>query len=98
STMLQIARGLLIQGYPSMGSWLSYGLGSMNQNLPGYVVMLDPRGGPISGAANWSSGFMPATYQGTVFRASGQPILNLDSASGMPPDMQRDLIRTANVL
>jgi len=77
---------------------LSYGLGAMNQNLPGYVVMLDPRGGPISGAANWSSGFMPATFQGTVFRASGQPILNLDSASGLTPEMQRDLISTANAL
>ena len=98
SAMLQMNSGRIIQGHPSMGSWLSYGLGSMNQNLPGYVVMLDPRGGPISGAANWSSGFMPATYQGTVFRASGQPILNLDSASGMTASMQRDLITTANVL
>ncbi|MSU85709.1 MAG: DUF1501 domain-containing protein [Pedosphaera sp.] len=98
SAMLQMNSGRIIQGYPSIGSWLSYGLGSMNQNLPGYVVMLDPRGGPISGAANWSSGFMPAAYQGTVFRASGQPILNLDSASGLTGPMQRDLISTANAL
>jgi hypothetical protein len=98
SAMLQMNSGRIIQGHPSMGSWLSYGLGSMNQNLPGYVVMLDPRGGPISGAANWSSGFMPAAYQGTVFRASGQPILNLDSASGMTDSMQHDLIQTANAL
>src|SRR5437667_1987116 len=98
SAMLQMNSGRIIQGYPSMGSWLSYGLGSMNQNLPGYVVMLDPRGGPISGAANWSSGFMPAAYQGTVFRSSGQPILNLSSASGVTPEMQRDLITTANKL
>src|SRR5712671_6524501 len=82
SAMLQMNSGRIIQGYPSVGSWLSYGLGSMNQNLPGYVVMLDPRGGPISGAANWSSGFMPASYQGTVFRSSGQPILNLSDTSG----------------
>src|SRR6185436_10728358 len=79
SAMIQMNSGRVIQGYPSVGSWLSYGLGTMNQNLPGYVVMLDPRGGPISGAANWSSGFMPAAFQGTVFRASGQPILNLES-------------------
>ncbi len=98
SAMLQMNSGRIIQGYPSIGSWLSYGLGSMNQNLPGYVVMLDPRGGPISGAANWSSGFMPAAYQGTVFRASGQPILHLDSASGLTGPMQRDLISTANAL
>jgi hypothetical protein len=98
SAMLQMNSGRIIQGYPSIGSWLSYGLGSMNQNLPGYVVMLDPRGGPISGAANWSSGFMPAAYQGTVFRSSGQPILNLSSNSGRTPEMQRDLITTANEL
>jgi hypothetical protein len=98
SAMLQMNTGRIIQGYPSIGSWLSYGLGSENQNLPGYVVMLDPRGGPISGAANWSSGFMPAAYQGTVFRAAGQPILNLESASGLTPMMQRDLIQSANAL
>ncbi len=98
SAMLQMNSGRIIQGHPSMGSWLTYGLGSLNQNLPGYVVMLDPRGGPISGSANWSSGFMPAAYQGSVFRAGGQPILNLDSASGLTPPMQRDLISTANAL
>ena len=98
SAMLQMNSGRILQGYPSMGSWLAYGLGSVNQNLPGYVVMLDPRGGPISGAANWSSGFMPAAYQGTVFRSSGQPILDLDSSSGLTPEMQRDLIDTANEL
>jgi hypothetical protein len=98
SAMLQLNSGRVIQGYPSMGSWLAYGLGTLNQNLPGYVVMLDPRGGPISGAANWSSGFMPAAYQGTVFRSSGQPILNLQDSSGLPPEMQHDLIETANEL
>ena len=96
--MLQMNSGRILQGWPSVGSWLAYGLGSENQNLPGYVVMLDPRGGPISGAANWSSGFMPAAYQGTVFRSAGQPILNLDSASGLTSEMQRDLISTGNEL
>jgi hypothetical protein len=98
SAMLQMNSGRVIQGYPSIGSWLAYGLGSINQNLPGYVVMLDPRGGPISGAANWSSGFMPAAYQGTVFRSAGQPILDLSDSSGLPAEMQRDLITTANDL
>src|SRR4030095_9353397 len=60
SAMLQMNSGRIIQGSPALGSWLSYGLGTSNQNLPGFVVMLDPRGGPISGASNWSSGFMPA--------------------------------------
>jgi len=96
SAMLQMNSGRIIQGYPSIGSWLSYGLGNENQNLPSYVVMLDPRGGPISGAQNWSSGFMPASYQGTVFRASGQPILNLGSSQGTTTSMQRDLIDTIN--
>ncbi|MFO1501876.1 MAG: DUF1501 domain-containing protein [Verrucomicrobiota bacterium] len=96
SAMLQMNSGRIIQGYPSMGSWLAYGLGTVNQNLPGYVVMLDPRGGPISGAANWSSGFMPAAFQGTVFRSAGQPILNLSNASGNTPEMRRHLISMAN--
>jgi hypothetical protein len=98
SAMLQMNSGRILQGYPSLGSWLGYGLGSENQNLPGYVVMLDPRGGPISGATNWSSGFMPAAYQGTVFRATGQPILNLSGTSGDTPQMQRDQIDTINAL
>ncbi len=98
SAMIQMNSGRIIQGYPSLGSWLHYGLGTLNQNLPGYVVMLDPRGGPISGAANWSSGFMPAAHQGTVFRASGQPILNLEPPPGYTPEIQHDLIETANAL
>ena len=98
SAMIQMNSGRTIQGYPSIGSWLAYGMGNLNRNLPGYVVMVDPRGGPISGAANWSSGFMPATYQGTVFRSSGQPILNLSPQSGMTSRMQRDQIDTLNAL
>jgi hypothetical protein len=98
SAMLQMNSGRIIQGHPSIGSWLGYGLGTENQNLPGYVVMLDPRGGPISGASNWSSGYMPAAFQGTVFRSSGQPILNLASAGDVTAAMQRDQIDTANEL
>lgn len=98
AAMIQMNSGRIIQGHPSLGSWLDYGLGTLNQNLPGYVVMLDPRGGPISGSANWSSGFMPAAYQGTVFRSTGQPILNLDPAAGYTSAMQRDVIDSANAL
>lgn len=98
AAMIQMNSGRIIQGHPSLGSWLDYGLGTVNQNLPGYVVMLDPRGGPISGSANWSSGFMPAAHQGTVFRSSGQPILNLDPAAGTTSAMQRELIDAANGL
>ena len=60
--------GRILSGNPCLGSWVTYGLGSENKNLPGFVVMLDPTGGPISGAKNWSSGYMPACYQGTVLR------------------------------
>lgn len=96
SAMLQMNSGRILQGYPSMGAWMAYGLGSINQNLPGYVVMLDPRGGPISGAVNWSSGFMPAAYQGTVFRSTGQPILNLAAPPGRTSQMQREQISAIN--
>jgi hypothetical protein len=78
------------QGYPSLGSWVTYGLGTVNQNLPGYVVLLDHRGGPISGPPNWGSGFMPATYQGTHFRTSGEPILNLEPPKGVTAAQQRN--------
>ncbi|MDB5313109.1 MAG: hypothetical protein JWO38_7311, partial [Gemmataceae bacterium] len=98
SAMVQMNSGRLVQGSPSVGSWLTYGLGTPNRNLPGYVVMLDPRGGPISGAVNWSAGFMPAAYQGTVFRAAGQPVLNLGSAAGDTVGQQRDRIDAINAL
>ncbi len=98
SAMIQMNSGRIIQGYPSMGSWLGYGLGSENRNLPGYVVMLDPRGGPISGAANWSSGFMPAAYQGTHLRSKGDPILDLSAKGGETREMQRDQIDTLAAL
>lgn len=83
--MIQLNSGRIIQGHPSMGSGIDYGLGTINQNLPRYVVMLDQRGGPISGEANWSSGFMPASYQGTVLRSSGQAVLDLDSSPTSRP-------------
>ena len=86
SAMMQMNSGRILQGHPCLGSWVSYGLGTLNENLPGYVVMLDPRGGPIAGAANWSSGYMPAAYQGTVFRSTGQPILNLSPSTGVDRD------------
>src|SRR5207249_10266350 len=94
SAMIQLNSGRIVQGYPSMGSWLNYGLGNENANLPGYVVMLDPRGGPISGAANWSSGYMPAQYEGTIFRSQGTPILDLARPDGTSQPAQRRLLDT----
>jgi hypothetical protein len=89
SGLLQMNTGMVRQGFPSLGSWVTYGLGSENRNLPGYVVLLDHRGGPINGPPNWSSGFMPAGFQGTQFRASGEPILNLQPPSAVSPEQQR---------
>lgn len=94
SAMLMMNSGSLQSGKPSLGSWVNYGLGSMNANLPGYVVMLDKTGGPISGAKNWSSGYMPASFQGTVFRSKGEPILNLKNSANMPRVEQRTLLDT----
>src|SRR5690349_364674 len=92
SAMLMMNSGRLLSGSPCIGSWLNYGLGSENEDLPGFVVMLDPRGGPISGAKNWSAGFMPATYQATVMRSQGNPILDLKPREGMSVDAQRRLL------
>ena len=92
SALLQINSGRILQGHPTLGSWLTYGLGSENQNLPGYVVMLDPRGGPTSGAANWSSGYMPAAYQGTVLRSQEPAILNLQPSDRSTRQQQRQEI------
>lgn len=77
SALVAMNTGSTFIGRPSLGSWVTYGLGSDNDSLPSYVVLLDKRGGPISGQPNWSSGFMPATQQGTLFRPIGDPILDL---------------------
>ena len=92
SAMLMMNSGSLLSGKPSLGSWVNYGLGSLNENLPGYVVMLDKTGGPISGAKNWTSGYMPASYQGVVFRSQGNPILNLENNHGLSRVQQRSLL------
>ncbi len=99
SGCLQMNTGSIFIGKPSLGSWLSYGLGSLNRNLPAYVVMTDPRGGPIGSASNWSAGYMPAAYQGTLFRGSGSPLLDLDTPAGVTNASQRrslDLLKTLN--
>ena len=63
--------GLIVSGRPSLGSWVAYGLGTENQNLPAYVVLPDPGGLPVDGIRNWSSGWMPPLFQGTPFRSEG---------------------------
>lgn len=92
SAMLMMNSGRLLSGSPCLGSWINYGLGTVNENLPGFVVMLDPRGGPISGPKNWSSGYMPASYQATVMRSQGTPILDLAPPEGLSLSAQRRLL------
>ena len=89
SAMLQMNSGSVFQGKPCLGSWVTYGLGTENRDLPSFVVLLDPRGGPIGGAPNWGAGFMPATYQGTQFRTQGDPVLNLSPRAPVTRDEQR---------
>ena len=89
SALIQMNTGSLFQGKPCLGSWTTYGLGTENRDLPAFVVLLDPRGGPIGGQPNWGSGYMPATYQGTRFRTEGDPILNLSPRAPVTRDEQR---------
>ena len=82
--------GSIQMGFPSVGSWVTYGLGTENQNLPGFVVVLDQKGGPYAGPPNWQAGFLPAAYQGTVFRSKGDPILDLSApANFMSVEQER---------
>jgi hypothetical protein len=82
--------GSIRMGFPSMGSWIVYGLGSESQNLPAYMVMLE--GGTKAGPPVYGSGFLPATYQGTVIRDKGDPFLNIRPPAGMTVDEQRQML------
>ncbi|MBI1789777.1 MAG: DUF1501 domain-containing protein [Acidobacteria bacterium] len=75
--IFQMSTGFVFQGFPSVGSWISYGLGSANENLPSFVVLPDPRGLPPCGVANWGNGFLPAAHQGAVFGGESAPIADL---------------------
>jgi hypothetical protein len=79
-------------GRPSMGSWLTYGIGSESQNLPGFVVLMSGPRGPRGGSALWSSGFLPTTFQGVPFRSGGDPILDLANPPGVSAERQRKVI------
>ena len=91
--LFQMNTGFILAGRPSMGSWASYGLGSENSSLPSFVVMWDHRGGPIGGAQNWTSGFLPAAYQGTPLRSVGQPIVDLHPSQSLKPGQQELRLR-----
>ncbi|HZO55832.1 MAG TPA: DUF1501 domain-containing protein [Bryobacteraceae bacterium] len=93
SGCLQMNTGSILIGKPSIGAWVTYGLGSANESLPSFVVMTDPRGGPIGSASNWTAGYMPAAYQGTLFRSTGAPLLDLH-----PPVDDRTQRRSLDLL
>jgi hypothetical protein len=88
-SVCQMNTGSILAGRPSIGAWLTYGLGSANKNLPSYVVLTDDRD-PLGGSNNWNSGFLPAVYQGTQFRRGDTPILDLKPPSGISDEQQRN--------
>jgi hypothetical protein len=85
-------------GRPSMGSWVTYGLGSESENLPGFVVFSSGKKGPSGGNSNWGSGFLPTVYQGVQFRGSGDPVLYLSNPRGVDQELQRDSLETLRTL
>lgn len=91
-SVYQMNTGSILMGHPSFGSWLAYGLGTENENMPAFVVLPDPRGGLKGGPAAWGNGFLPAVYQGTTMRAGKTPILNLNSPAGISDQRQRSTL------
>ena len=99
AAVFQMNTGFVVPGNPSLGAWLTFGLGTENQNLPAYVALPDFRSIPFSGAQQWGSGYLPATFQGTVLRWNGEPIRDLDTPQGLTPEArstQIDLLRSFN--
>lgn len=87
--LYKIHSGSEFTGRPSLGAWVSYGLGTENRNLPAYVVLDDPLGLPVNGVDNWRSGYLPPVHQGTRFRSTGSPVLNLKPDESEPDDVRR---------
>ena len=87
-SVCQMNTGDILAGRPALGAWVTYGLGTANKNLPTFVVLTDDKE-VLGGPKNWSSGFLPATYQGTQFRQGDTPILNLKPAEGVTDERQR---------
>jgi hypothetical protein len=93
SALRLIHSGRAFAGMPTWGSWVTYALGSDNENLPAYVVLSDPGGLPVDGERNWSAGWLPAVYQGTPFRSGKSPVLNLQTPPGMSSEGRRNQLR-----
>jgi hypothetical protein len=100
AAVFQMNTGFVTPGNPSLGAWLTYGLGTENQNLPAYVALPDFRSIPFSGSQQWGSGFLPASYQGTVLRWKGEAIRDLKPPADVPDEAlndQRELLRRFNL-
>ncbi|EDL62196.1 DUF1501 domain-containing protein [Gimesia maris] len=95
---LMMLSGSDLQGRPTLGSWLNYGLGSESENLPGYVVLATLGRGLPGGASSWSSGFLPSQYAGTLFRNQGSPVLNLANPPEISASAQMRSLQTINEL
>jgi len=96
--LYQMNTGRTLMGHPSLGAWLLYGLGSENENLPAYVVMLDPDGTTVGGPPCWGSGYFPPVFQGTLFRPGKTPIIDLHPADGRSRSRQRQSLDLLNSL
>jgi len=86
----QMNTGFILNGFPSMGAWVTYGLGTENADLPAFVVMTDPKSQPWGGNMQWSNGFLPAAVQGTAFANDGDPVPDLSNPKGLDPGARRD--------
>jgi hypothetical protein len=98
-SVYQMNTGSILMGRPSLGSWVSYGLGTENDSLPAFVVLPDPGGGIKGGPSAWSNGYLPATYQGTTFRPGATPVVDLRPQRGISPLEQQgtiELLRDLN--
>jgi hypothetical protein len=93
SALRLIHSGKFLSGLPTLGAWTIYALGTENENLPAYVVLSDPGGLPVDGEKNWTSGWLPAVYQGTVFRSGKSPVLNLQTPDGISPQARKNQLR-----
>src|SRR5579872_4600286 len=87
--MYELHSGRTLMGFPSLGSWVTYGLGSVSDNLPAYCVMPQPEGVPEGGAPCWGAGFLPAVYQRSLFRTGANPILHLKPPEDVSMEQQR---------
>ena len=97
-SVYQMNTGSILMGRPSLGSWVAYGLGSENQDMPGFVVLTQPGGGIKGGPPAWGSGYLPATYQGTTMRPGKNPILNLRPQPSITPERQNATLSLINQL